>query len=51
MIARNDVVRLTIGADGAEWMRTPTKGLMIVFAENSPGAAQAELFPFPAFNP
>jgi hypothetical protein len=50
-IARNDTVRLSIGADRAEWLRTPAKGLMIVFAENSPGAAQAELFPFTAFNP
>jgi hypothetical protein len=50
-VDRNAVVRLTIGADRAEWLRTPAKGLMIVFAENSPGAAQAELFPFPAFNP
>jgi hypothetical protein len=50
-VDRNAVVRLPIGADRDEWARTPAKGLMIVFAENSPGAAQAELFAFPAFNP
>jgi hypothetical protein len=51
VVDRNSVVRLTIGADRNEWLRTPSKGLMIVFAENSPGASQAGLFPFPAFNP
>jgi hypothetical protein len=50
-VARNNVVRLPIGADRNEWLRTPAKGLMIVFAENSPGTSQAGLFPFPAFNP
>ena len=51
IVDRNNVARLTIGADRTEWIRTPAKGLMIVFAENSPGQAQAELFPFPSFNP
>ena len=50
-VERNGTLRLAIGADRAEWLRTPAKGLMVVFAENSPGAAQAELFPFSAFNP
>jgi len=50
-VDRNAVVRLPIGADRDEWLRTPAKGLMVVFAENSPGAAQAELFSFPALNP
>jgi hypothetical protein len=50
-VDRNATVRLPIGADRNEWLRTPAKGLMIVFAENSPGSGQAHLFPFPAFNP
>ena len=47
----NGVAQLEIGADPAEWLLTPAKGLMIVFPQNSPGAAQAGLFPFRSFNP
>jgi hypothetical protein len=51
LVDRNGTARLAIGADRAEWAQTPAKGLMIVFAENSPGAAQAGLFPFTGFGP
>ena len=50
-VDRNGIARLAIGADRAEWQQTPAKGLMVVFAENSPGAAQAGLFQFPAISP
>ncbi|MET0595373.1 MAG: S8 family serine peptidase, partial [Polyangiaceae bacterium] len=46
-VDRNGTSRLTIGADRTEWAKPPAKGLMIVFAENSPGASQAGLFAFP----
>ena len=50
-VDRNATARLAIGVDRTEWLLTPAKGLMVVFAENSPGSAQAGLFPFPAFGP
>jgi hypothetical protein len=51
LVDPNNVVRLAIGVDRTEWQQTPAKGLMVVFAENSPGARQAGLFAFPAFSP
>ena len=47
----NTTTSLAIGVDRTEWLQTPAKGLMVVFAENSPGSPQAGLFPFPAFSP
>jgi minor extracellular serine protease Vpr len=51
LVDPNATARLAIGVDPTEWLQTPAKGLMIVFAENSPGSAQADLFPFRAFSP
>ena len=51
LVDRNATATLAIGVDRTEWLQTPARGLMVVFAENSPGAAQAGLFPFPAFSP